>query len=961
MQPQQNTQSAQPTHLPSPSKSLVTVHNISEVKPGPNAFAQQRARMERHRLESNAFYQQEMQRRRVSPPTDTHPALRAGITNEPQPSTFAGQFSNSGASPYGLTAGTRQTQPPLLKPVQSPVVGQEPDLTHRGRIEELSEQLAHEQSGVDNERVAVYNTWKMTTNVASQEFAAPRPAHIISASVGQVTDAQRQASGKPRVSLPKQQEASYIPEGQRSPKKSFFDRLRFGKSAGGTSPSASILSQNSNGAVYETDNGQNLHIKAQAALGASPRKVAADSVSSRIRPGVSISPNTLGGSSVSTFTSSCLNRSPSKQKRSLFSARKPNEVTEIHSSLQDPQNFAGDAAIGPPCSASSQVGKEPQGANSDCAHYSFSNAKHALSHSSDHSTYRDQQPNHCTIFRSQSLKYMDSAPPPTPPSKDTPPHEKAQDFDMHGLGISNRAAFHQVKSLSPSTSTDMISISNRASPTKFGSYGRRETPKLVTKASIYSLHASVIPDMIEPTAFEEMKARIDGLSLEGFNNPSEPDIYHHSTPEMAYSPSIYCDDYTTRAGRTPRLGYRKTMDELPTLIEERDRSFNPSDRTEQGFFTRASGKNVSICNADRAIDPSMHEVTPLINITSPCRPSGKDTDSYSVEKVPVHGRTYSHHHVDSPRHSMDSTLFAMAMPDERDSDLQTSPSSFNHPSAVPSPLHYLPATVYTPPPRKARRRLENGVQDGKQTTIAARSATDMNERLALTSSEMCNTGSPSRSNNIFDTAPKLEANSPRENSPHPSNGLANSISDVDPKKPVLTLYQARDKQDQMLDMLAKLMSRNENLTSMREEMRAANARIDERLAAVENLHHCSTPSPIPSHNSDDQSMLNHDGIQLAGSHGVQHDLRHNQLRVATSFAHEFYRRRLLHEPIQPFVGEASDQANLQHSEMEQKSCSFFPNETLEELREKNRQLTEMVQGFATQLDEMRKKMGHDEV
>ncbi|KYG46959.1 hypothetical protein M433DRAFT_152776 [Acidomyces richmondensis BFW] len=961
MQSKQDSQSAPPKHPPSPPKSLVPVHGNSEVAPGPNAFAQQRARMERHRLQSNAFYQQEMQRRRVTPPTDMHPALRTGVLNESKPS-FTRQLASGGASLYSSNAGTGNTQQPLLKVDPFPAVGRESDPYQGGRSEELDEQLAHEQSGAECEYMTVYNTWNPTSTAASQEFNAPKPAVSFSANVGQGIDTRRQASSKPSASLPKQQESAYVPEGQRSPKKSFFDRLRFGKSGGGTSPSASIHSLNSIGTVYETESDQNLPMKAQAVQGASPRKVVAGSVSSKIRPGVSVSSNAFGSSSASTFTSNCLSRSPSKQKKSLFSARKPMEATETDPSWQVPQNLAGNATMESPCSVGSQGDQKPKTGISDPSHNNLSNGKHVLSHSSDHSTHYDQKPNHRTIIRSQSLKYMDSAPPPTPPSKDTPPHEKAQKFDTHGLGISNCSAFNQMQGLPPSTPADMISISDRTSPTKFGSYGRRETPKLVTKASIYSLHASVIPDMIEPTAFEEMKARIDGLSLEGFNNPSEPDIYHHSPPEIAYSPSIYCDDYAIKAGRTPRTGHRKTMDDLPTLIEESDRSVNANDRTKQLFFTNAIGEGAPRCYPELPTDQSMQEEsTPRIDITSHCAPSDQDKHSYNKDKIPVHGRTHSHHHLDSPRNSIDSTLFSMAMPDERVSDLQTSPSSFNHPSAVPSPLHYLPATVYTPPPRKPRTQLESGGENVKSTTVAAHAAVDMSEELELASSELCNSGLSSRSNNILDTAPKLEANPPRESGPNASNGLANIISDVDPKKPELTVYQARDKQDQMLDMLAKLMSRNEDLASMREEMRAANARIDERLAAVENIYHCSIPSPNQSLHSDDHGMLKFDGNKLADSHRVQNDLCSNQLRVATSFAHDFYRQRLLHEPTPPVASEGGDPTNLPPYQIDQKSCSNFPNETLEELREKNRRLAEMVHGFATQLDEIRKKMGQDDV
>ncbi|KAK4540204.1 hypothetical protein LTR36_009702 [Oleoguttula mirabilis] len=844
--------------------------------------------MERHRLEGNAFYQQEVQKRRVTPPTTTHPAFRSrGISDPPAllvvNTDIQRESTITTMSPF-INAGREIS--PQLKLVPSCVQMAEP--TQRGFIEEQREQMVHDVSGSDEERVPVYNTFVPTPKPASAEFAKPVAS-----------------PRKPRVSLPKK--GATVADAPRSPKRNFFERLRMTRLGGASSPSMPTL-DSGDGHLEESD----MPPKAQAVLGASPSKTS-------------------------------LTRTPSKQKKGLFALRKVAEVTDVNTSNASlPRKSTSTNTDEPPHSGSGVV-KTPQTAISDPTHYSFQSDSRGTSHSlSDRGEYQAQTASGCLVQRSQSLKYIDAVPPPTPPAKNTPPHEKAK--LEAATGKSNRVPLFQAESTPSKGPAGIISTSDRLSPTKFGSYGYRETPRLVTKPSIYSLHASVVPELTESTAFEEMKARIDGLGLEGFNMPTEN--YYHRSPEMVYSPSVYSNDWGARASvimRTPRSGHRKTMDDLPSLPEvpsEKDRS---SQHTKQ---SSSSGGTIPICYPELALDPSMNNLTPDRRaLPAPVgqqegQPVGKECE---IQDTPYHGHTHSRHHSSSPRHSVDAAQldedykksphyvegasllgagsFAVPLAEEPQRIDQGSPASLNCPSAMPSPLHYLPATTYTPLP--SRRARDRGDED------TAPSATGHGGGLGISGNELSASDSPSRSNNPFESAPVLAAqtNRAKQASPRPSiNRLiddANADADVDPRKPGVATHEA-DKQDQMLDMLSRILTRNEDVVTLRDEMRADRARIDARLAGIEGMQ----SSPLPAN------------YGLDGASGqLEDEMDRKKHRVATSFAHEFYRQTLPDS-----VGANSDTAAPTDSD------------TIADLQETNRQLTEMVRGFAAKLEDMQKRM-----
>ncbi|KAK5127869.1 hypothetical protein LTR85_004986 [Meristemomyces frigidus] len=885
MQPRQPSHSS--LRPPSPAKRTVILPGIPEINPGPNAFAQQAARMERHRLEGNAFYQQEVQKRRVTPPTTTHPALRSrGNFESLAPLVVDTDFHRESTvttmSPF-INAGREKS--PELKLVPSCVQLAEP--TQRGFIEEQREQMIHEASGSDEERIPVYNTFVPTPKPASAEFAKPATT-----------------PRKPRVSLPKK--AVTVADAPRSPKRNFFDRLRMTRLGGGSSPSLPAM-ENADGELEESE----VPPKAQAVLGASPSK-------------------------------NSLTRTPSKQKKGLFALRKVAEVTDVDTSNASHVRKSTSTTTDEPPHTASTVVKTPQTAISDPTHYSFQTEGRVASHTlSDRGGHQVQVAGGCLVQRSQSLKYIDHVPPPTPPAKNTPPHEKAKQ-DAAAAGVPKWVPKYQAESTPSKGLEGIISTSDRLSPTKFGSYGHKETPRLVTKPSIYSLHASVVPELTESNAFEEMKARIDGLGLEGFNMPTEN--YYHRSPEMVYSPSIYSNDWGARPSvivRTPRSGHRKTMDDLPTLPEapsEKDRSSNETKKSS------SSGGTIPICYPGLSMDPSVTDFVPTLRaapVPADQQEGQPVHERRDGEDIPNHGHTHSREHSHSPRHSvaaneldedyqksphyvegislLSAGSFAVPLTGELQQPEQSSPASFNCPSAMPSPLHYLPATVYTP---SVSRRLR-----ARQDENATPSVILQGDGLGIGVEAQSASGPHCRGNNIFESAPVLAAPPGPNITADPFSTVSRDVeapkTDVDPHKRGAATHQA-DKQDQMLDMLNKILTRNVDVVTFRDEMREAHTRIDERLAAVEGMK--TSPLP-PAYGLDGSSSQPED------------EAERKKHRIATSFAHEFYR----HTPPSS-AGANGDTA--------------FPpdSDTIASLQETNRQLTEMVRGFAAKLEEMQKRM-----
>ncbi|KAI6790772.1 hypothetical protein KC332_g5696 [Hortaea werneckii] len=968
-----------------PEQNMSGIPGLPEATPGPNAFAQQAARLHRHRLESNAFYQQALEKARANPPTDIHPALRPKTNSGPPSPVFVipsqDQPRNSTVTTLSsfINAGRQPTPPPLrLVPNNDGVA--EP--TTRGVIEEQREATLHEISGSQEERTPVYTTYAPTPKPASSEFTSladtastfKRPALNLQS---RKTVASAALSGEGVA--------------QKSPKKNFFSKFGLTKITGGgaASPSPSIPALDG---MLGGEGGEHMPVKAQALLGTLPGKVS-------------------------------LGRSPSKQKKGgLFSGRKSIGVEDAIASGAAQSRKSGSDKSEPttnstnfseetpqtdpvesqdPSRAHSRMAKTPQTGYSDPTHYTHQDGKRVSSQAfSDHGTYREQQQqqgaDQCPVTRSQSLRYIDSAAPPTPPAKNTPPNQKTNK-ETPAKTPSNRVPFYEQDSTPSKPVAGVIVTGNRISPTRFGDYAHKDIPRLVTQPSMYSLHASVVPALNEPSTFEEMKARVEGLGLEGFNMPAEN--YYRKSQDITYSPSIYSvADFGTpgtrasMSGRTPGPGHRKTMDDLSPVLEEKEKTTNShtTQHTHQSK-SNSSGCTIPICYPELASDPSVNSGIYL----SKDRPSSEIItimqDHAAREELPAHGITHSRNHSRSPvRQSLaaniikdpdagdviDSDLFAAVAGAESDEKIDASPASFNHPSAMPSPLQYLPATTYSPPPRRWRDGRE-GL--GRFTRVRANDAGFSAQESPSRANLM------SRGDNVVDSAPSLvaDARARYENLSRSttSDPKLDSGIDVDPKKPLPRFEMPADKQDMMLAMLGKILEREHGILVVREEMRAAHARIDDRLATIEqqrtNPVVLRTPdsvvsfgldgsppnafeSPVQAHapeageietqtkqNDTDTAPNTRETPAQAPTHEpaeaeshAEQSYTHN--RIATSYAHDFYRAQT----------SSSDNTDENAS-----ARTRVDRETIAELQEANRQLTETVKGFASRLEEMSRRMG----
>ncbi|KAI7311064.1 hypothetical protein KC315_g12422 [Hortaea werneckii] len=966
----------------SPERNTSGIAGLPEATPGPNAFAQQAARLHRHRLESNAFYQQALEKARANPPTDVHPALRPKTNSGPPSPVFVipsqDQPRNSTVttlSPF-INAGRQPTPPPLrLVPNNDGVA--EP--TTRGVIEEQREATLHEISGSQQERTPVYTTYAPTPKPASGEFSSP--ADTVS------------TFKKPTLNLQSRKTAASAAlsgEGlaQKSPKKNFFSKFGLTKITGGgaASPIPSISALDG---MHGGEGGEHMPVKAQALLGTLPGNVS-------------------------------LGRSPSKQKKGgLFSGRRSVGVEDAIASSATSARKSGSDKSEPTTNstsalaetpqtvpienqeqyrAHSRMATTPQTGYSDPTHYTHQDGKRVLSQAlSDHGTYREQQQStdQCPVTRSQSLRYIDSAAPPTPPAKNTPPNQKANN-QTPAKALSNRVPFHDQESTPSKPVAGVIVTGNRISPTRFGNYAHKDMPRLVTQPSMYSLHASVVPALNEPSTFEEMKARVEGLGLEGFNMPAEN--YYRKSQDITYSPSVYSvaefgtpGSRASMSGRAPGPSYRKTMDDLPPVLEEKEktRDSHTTQHTQQSK-SNSSGCTIPIYYPELASDPSVSDGIYL----NKDRPSSEIftimQDHAAREELPAHGTTHSRNHSRSPvRQSLaaniindpdagdviDSDLFAAVAGAEEYENIEASPASFNHPSAMPSPLQYLPATTYSPPPRKWRDHREG------LGRFAGMRANGENKYIESSPSRPDLTA---RGDNVMDNAPSLvaDARARYENLSRSttSDPKLDSGIDVDPKKPLPRFEMPADKQDMMLAMLGKILEREHGILVVREEMRAAHARIDDRLATIEQQR----TNPVVLHTPDSVVSFGLDGsppnalespvqanapelgeieTQIGQSNAdtapdtreslaqtpphqpaeaeahVEQSYTHN--RIATSYAHDFYRAQT---------------ASSNNTDENVSARTRVDRETIAELQEANRQLTETVKGFAARLEEMSRRM-----
>jgi hypothetical protein len=114
-------------------------------------------------------------------------------------------------------------------------------------------------------------------------------------------------------------------------------------------------------------------------------------------------------------------------------------------------------------------------------------------------------------------------------------------------------------------------------------------------------------------------------------------------------------------------------------------------------------------------------------------------------------------------------------------------------------------------------------------------------------------------------------------------------------------------------------------------MRASNARLDNRLAAVETLHR---GSPVPSSQGSDELS---NSLRIGNEHEAK--------RISTGTAHDFYR--------QGPNGVVVDGEEETFQSEEEKAQA----DTIAELRETNSKLLEMVSGFAERIKSLEGRYG----
>ena len=851
----------------SPERNVpVRLEDIFEATPGPNAFAQEAARIEQYRLDTNAFYQQEVQKRKITPPTAIHPALRPRSNSDPPTPPRLSDCTTM--SPF-INVGKRAENSPPLKLMPDSSSDAEP--TYRGYMEEFKEQVLHGRSNSKEERIPVFTP---TPKLSVDTFEKARPF-----------DARRstQQPVAPTAS-------AELPT--KTPKKSLFEKLRLTTNLLGISSPAAPTVETSD----EVGGGEKMPAKAKAVFGPSPPK-------SKTRASLGSSPSKIS-----------LARSPSKRKG--FFSRKNTDLPTINSSTTALTRRSADLEQPPP-TASTGI-QTPPTAISDPTHYSYQHKRLASqSHSEQDTADKEKEANKCLIARSHSLKYFDHAIPPTPPAKNTPPDEKARK-DAAMIAVSARIPFHDDQTTPSKSPTGIVSTSGRLSPTKFGNYAHREEATLVTRPSVYSMHASVIPNLTEVSTFDEMKARLDGLGLEGFSLPPE----NNRSPSIGvgHSPSIYSIQFSPR----PNSAFAKLS---PATPQDQLHSPNPYTNTKSS----SCDGDIPIFYPELAKDPSIKTLTPANGNKGAVKPGKTQKPKPLDAAVPFHGYTHSRDHSQSPRYSADSLIFAHHVDDDLKDARFDSPTSFSHASATPSPLQLLPTTTYTPlPPRKSSKRPLKPVRSAEAPPALEAGGTNP---LGISNPPRGKSSSPDHRNSIFENAPTLPAQASKTSSrkPSPSESLRgmsfHGDANVDPLKISPARSPSSDKLNRMIDMLNQLKSRNDNVNTMRKEMRASTARLDERISAMEGSQRTSVWT-------SSEGSVNEWGVRG----------RNEQHRISTNVAHDFYRLRDEHQEHEKALEAENDEGG----------------NTIAKLMETNKRLLEMCGGFADKIKALEEKVNRDD-
>ncbi|GAB7351915.1 hypothetical protein MBLNU459_g2457t1 [Dothideomycetes sp. NU459] len=387
--------------------------------------------LERHRMNSNAFYQQDSLSRRNAAPSADHanpPYVKKDVSIGAQANPRSSQtttlspFINTGRDRLGMNRGSPLNQGEDVKLV--PDHKEDATPTSRGIIEEYHERAAWNASDNMDERTPVY-------------VYSPKPASDGFTDTTTVTKSTSSASNSNRP---------------KSPKKKFLDRLNFGGSKGGPKKDVDVP-----GTSMPTEN-------------VAPKAAAV-----------------LGTGTPSSKSSSALTRSPSKKDPS---ARKPVDITVTDASGTR-SAFASLKRKG-----QGQSWVSPSAQHRDNEPVKASNANRRVA----------SQPGTGKIggaadglARSQSLLYYDPQVPPTPPTKDTPPDEKAaasaKVFDERAPRQTRSPHHRRTRTAdeTPSKPTIVFSADEGRTPVDGGGYAYRKAPEVHEKSvSVHSMRAEYV-------------------------------------------------------------------------------------------------------------------------------------------------------------------------------------------------------------------------------------------------------------------------------------------------------------------------------------------------------------------------------------------------------------------------------------------------------------------------------------
>ncbi|KAM0716727.1 hypothetical protein Q7P37_008172 [Cladosporium fusiforme] len=723
--------------IPESPPSPPTPPQAPLVTPGPNAFAQEAALVKQHRLRSNAFYQQQQQKAEMQKRFDPPTARHPAHRSDFDIESSARDFA-----PMASPTSPRRNFLPEQSSQEKP--------TLRGYNEDQREQTTQQHSTGDAEHTPVY---KYTPKNRATEFGKST-----------VQDTPK----KKRIGFLDPTTASS--DAAKSPKKGFFGKLGF-QSSRTTPLNASAASA----PERSYSGGEALPPKPKAILGSSSQ------------------------SHIPIRTPSKKNRMPNFESLKSSFSRKPVNSDPV---IGNPFGFNTDISV--------KRREDPADTAPNTATTSVSEPTYEVRMSGQRTVSLNNQQQSgndsksegaCGVGRLQSLQYFDRTMPPTPPAKNTPPHEKEEKqktSDAHErsrmimaqhMHSSEQRMKNAQRNLTPSKGTteqkvttpkqEMRQLSHsktnspirpkgfgtytpidddamlmgdedgRTSPTKFGTVGHRNVPTLVKQPSLYSIKALMYPDLGEEHSYDEVKRVADEFGLEGLTKVPD-DYYRVEDPRVVYSPSVY-----SNAGANESPEFSKNTPVFPPSFE-RSHPSNASLQTVKGLSSK--GK------------------LPVAYPNIPSTPSKKGPlhhKSASEQLLPAHGPAHSPDHSISSSRTSFTNLYSGLVGGLDLSNV--SPRNYDdHPSARVSPLRpgetLGAATYMQPTPLRGRQQSTSPVSpsgglDTGKTLTPSRSRTRIED--------FKHTGSPvsrnARNSNFFPNAPDLPPNIQRS--------VSNTIND----------------------------------------------------------------------------------------------------------------------------------------------------------------------------------------